>query len=74
MSRGNVELCGFNQSYAICGNFWSSNDAKVVCRQLGFNGSMFVFIHDKKKKFSFWGVWIECVLLNKVGNSNVLKG
>ena len=73
MSRGNVELCGYNYFSAICGNVWSSNDAKVVCRQLGFNGSMFVFIHEKKK-ISFWGVWIECVLLNKVGNSNVLKG
>eukprot|EP00731_Ephydatia_muelleri_P015094 Em0008g814a len=38
--QGNVELCILNQFNAICGNVWSSNDAKVVCRQLGFNSSI----------------------------------
>ena len=41
MSKGNVELCILNRFNAICGNVWSSNDAKVVCRQLGFNSSKF---------------------------------
>ena len=41
VSKGNVELCILNQFNAICGNVWSSNDAKVVCRQLGFNSSKF---------------------------------
>ena len=41
VSRGNVELCIVNTFNAICGNVWSSNDAKVVCRQLGFNSSKF---------------------------------
>ncbi|KAL5491241.1 hypothetical protein EMCRGX_G016489 [Ephydatia muelleri] len=40
VSKGNVELCILNQFNAICGNVWSSNDAKVVCRQLGFNSSI----------------------------------
>eukprot|EP00731_Ephydatia_muelleri_P015095 Em0008g815a len=39
VSKGNVELCILNQFNAICGNVWSSNDAKVVCRQLGFNSN-----------------------------------
>ncbi|KAL5491262.1 hypothetical protein EMCRGX_G016515 [Ephydatia muelleri] len=40
VSQGNVELCITNQFNAICGNVWSSKDAKVVCRQLGFNSSI----------------------------------
>ena len=40
VTSGNVELCGQNQFNAICGNVWSSKDAKVVCRQLGYNNSM----------------------------------
>ena len=44
VSKGNVELCILNFFSAICGNVWSSRDAKVVCRQLGFNNSMFIFV------------------------------
>ena len=40
VTQGNVELCGFNQFYAICGDVLSANDAKVVCRQLGFTQCM----------------------------------
>ncbi|KAL5491243.1 hypothetical protein EMCRGX_G016491 [Ephydatia muelleri] len=40
VSKGNVELCILNRFNAICGNVWSSNDAKVVCRQLGFNSNV----------------------------------
>ena len=41
VTQGNVVLCKKNHFNAICGNVWSSNDAKVVCRQLGFNRSKF---------------------------------
>ena len=40
-AEGTVELCAINQWIAICGQFWTTNDAKVVCRQLGFNNSEF---------------------------------
>ena len=42
MSQGNIELCSNNHFNGICGNVWSSKDAQVVCRQLGFNGSKFL--------------------------------
>ena len=37
--QGTVVLCAINQWNTICHQRWSANDAKVVCRQLGFNAS-----------------------------------
>ena len=34
---GSLELCVEGVWRAVCGNEWSGNDAKAVCRQLGFN-------------------------------------
>ena len=39
VAQGTVELCIRNQYAAICGQYWTANDSKVVCRQLGFNNS-----------------------------------
>ena len=36
-NEGRVEVC-FNQEWGtICNNHWSTNDGKVVCRQLGYS-------------------------------------
>ena len=34
---GRVEICVSNVWGTVCDNLWSSNDARVVCRQLGFS-------------------------------------
>ena len=38
VSRGIVEVC-INQSYStiLMDNFWSDEDASVICKQLGFS-------------------------------------
>lgn len=37
MMEGRVEIC-FNNTYvSICGDRWDTLEARVVCRQLGYN-------------------------------------
>ena len=37
--RGRVEVCLFNMWGTVCDHWWSSVDARVACRQLGYSGS-----------------------------------
>ena len=37
--EGRIEVCFYNQWGTICDSFWGNEEARVICRQLGYSGT-----------------------------------
>ena len=46
-NRGQVEFCKSSRWGLVCQDHWDSNDATVVCRQLGYNVTGNFIFHNK---------------------------
>ena len=36
-NEGQVQVCSSSRWGMVCSDFWDTNDAKVICRQLGYD-------------------------------------
>ena len=45
-SHGRVEITMDGITYTVCDDNWSNNDARVVCRKLGYGGGQSIRVQD----------------------------
>ena len=57
-SEGRVEVCYNNEWGTVCDNGWSYNDAKVACKQLGYDSTYFSYYSNSYFGYGSGNIWM----------------
>ena len=72
VNEGRVEICFNNQWGTVCDDRWDENEARVVCKQLGFGDWEDSVAYGR----AFYGIGITSIHLDELncnGSENFLK-
>ena len=64
--EGRVEICQRNNFDTVCDDFWDEQEAKVVCRQLGYAGTG---SYQPKKLISSFVLFVAVERVRKYSNA-----
>ena len=60
-TQGRVEVFYNGTWGTVCGDYWDLNDARVVCRQLGFEGALVAAMSSEGGTKKIWLYNVRCV-------------
>ena len=64
-SEGRVEVCYNNEWGTVCNGYWNGNDARVACRQLGYDSGYYNYwSYGNAFGYGVGSVWLNYLQCN----------